>query len=215
MSLTQSAAPSASHLMAEGAASSASGPQPGTPALQPVGPVSDVGTETREAAAGRHRLEVHVDRVESILVITPVGDIDIVTGGLFLEALIAAVSAGESRIVVDLARVPFIDSTAVAIFTSADRALRAVGGQMRVVANAALLTVFRLAGLDAMVSLYTDVDAAVMSAPSSTIRPVIFGTRPAMERSTELLPAPLAPRMVTTCPASTVKENPRTAWVAP
>ena len=169
MSLTQSAAPSASHLMAEGAASSASGPQPGTPALQPVGPVSDVGTETREAAAGRHRLEVHVDRVESILVITPVGDIDIVTGGLFLEALIAAISTGESRLIVDLRRVPFMDSTGPTIFLSVHRALRMIEAEVHIVATAPIAEIFRLAWMDKFFPLHDDLADAVaaLRAPAS------------------------------------------------
>lgn len=154
MSLTQSAAPSASQLMAEGAASSA-------PAPRPVGPATDVGIETREAAAGRHRLEVHVDRVESILVITPIGDIDIVTGGLFLEALIAAISTGESRLIVDLRRVSFMDSTGPTIFLSAHRALRVVEGELHMVANPPIAEIFQLAWMDKFFPLHDDLAEAV------------------------------------------------------
>lgn len=154
MTLTQSAAPSASGFMAEGAASSA--PEPA-----PVGADPQVGAETREAAADRHRLEVHVDRVESILVITPIGDIDIVTGGLFLEALIAAISTGESRLIVDLRQVPFMDSTGPTIFLSAHRALRLLEGQLRIVAQPAIAEVFQLAWMDKFFPLHDDIAAAV------------------------------------------------------
>jgi len=46
-----------------------------------------------------------------VLVVAPVGDLDIVTGGLFLETMIAAVSAGEIRLIVDLRAVPFMGSS--------------------------------------------------------------------------------------------------------
>lgn len=162
MTLTQSAAPSASRLTAEGAASS-----PSTP--QPVGSATDVGIETREAAAGRHRLEVHVDRAESILVITPMGDIDIVTGGLFLEALIAAISTGESRLIVDLRQVPFMDSTGPTIFLSAHRALRVIEGELHIVANPQVAEIFQLAWMDKFFRLHSDLGAAVaaLRAPES------------------------------------------------
>ena len=154
MTLTQSAAPSASRLMAEGTSSSA-------PAPQPAGPATEVGIETRQAAADRHRLEVHVDRVESILVITPVGDIDIVTGGLFLEALIAAISTGESRLIVDLRQVPFMDSTGPTMFLSAHRALRVIEGELHIVATPQIAEIFQLAWMDKFFPLQDDLAGAV------------------------------------------------------
>lgn len=157
MNVTQSPAPSASHLPAGGAARLASEPQPQAQLLGGA----DIGRETREAAAGRHELEVHVDRVESILVITPIGEIDIVTGGLFLEALIAAISTGESRLVVDLRQVSFMDSTGLTIFLSAQRALQTVEGQLHIVAQPAIAEVFQLAWMDKFFPLHRDVGDAV------------------------------------------------------
>jgi anti-sigma B factor antagonist len=133
---------------------------------RPVG-VDDVGRETREAAAGRHELEVHVDRVESILVITPIGEIDIVTGGLFLEALIAAISTGESRLIVDLRRVPFMDSTGPTIFLSVHRALGAIDGKLHIVAGPAVAEVFQLAWMDKFFPLHRDVADAVAALGAS------------------------------------------------
>jgi anti-sigma B factor antagonist len=129
------------------------------PALR--GPLSD---ETRAAANNRHELEVHVDRENGILVVTPVGEIDIVTGGLFLEALIAAISTGETRLIVDLRQVPFMDSTGLAIFLSAHRALRTVDGQLHVVATRAIAEVFELAWMDKFFPLHADLASAVRAA---------------------------------------------------
>jgi len=159
MNPTQSPAPSATRTTAEGAACLATEPPP-------LGE-DDVGRETREAAAGRHELEVHVDRVESILVITPIGEIDIVTGGLFLEALIAAISTGESRLIVDLRHVPFMDSTGLTIFLSVHRALGSIDGELHIVAEPAITEVFQLAWMDEFFPLHREVADAVSALEAS------------------------------------------------
>jgi anti-sigma B factor antagonist len=120
-----------------------------------------VSQDTREAASRRHRLEIHVDRVGDVLVVAPVGDLDIVTGGLFLETMIAAVSAGEIRLIVDLLGVPFMDSTGLAIFLTTDRALRSTGGQLRVVAHEHIAEMFEFAWMDKFFPLHRDLDDAV------------------------------------------------------
>ncbi len=176
MNVTQSPAPSAWHHTAEGAAHSA-------PVSPPVDDTATVNTatvntatvdattghsaETREAAASRHRLEVHVDRVDSILVITPIGEIDILTGGLFLEALIAAVSTGETRLIVDLRQVPFMDSTGPTIFVSAHRALRTMEGELHIVAQPAIADVFRLSWMDRFFPVHADIADAVAALEAS------------------------------------------------
>lgn len=109
----------------------------------------------------RRELEVHVDRVDGVLVITPVGDVDMVTGGLLLEALIAAISTGETQLIVDLDQVPFMDSTGLTIFLSANRALHAVGGRLRVVASEQRPDIFRFAWVDQICAVYASLPDAV------------------------------------------------------
>ena len=55
----------------------------------------------------------------------------------------------------------------------------------------------------------------VISSPSNSILPLFGFTRPAIERSVELLPAPLAPISVTMLPFGTSKEIPLTASMPP
>jgi anti-sigma B factor antagonist len=128
--------------------------------------------DTKDAASRRHRLEIHVDRVGEVLVVAPVGDIDIVTGGLFLETMIAAVSAGEIRLIVDLRAVPFMDSTGLAIFLTTDRALRSTGGQLRVVAHKRIAEMFEFAWLHKFFPLHDDLDDAVRGFGAPISRPV-------------------------------------------
>ena len=83
-----------------------------------------------QLAGRRQALEIHIDRVAGVLVIAPVGEIDMDSGGLLFDALTAAISTGESRLVLDLGRVTFMDSTALSIFSSARRALRELSGRL-------------------------------------------------------------------------------------
>jgi anti-sigma B factor antagonist len=138
--------------------------------MGPARPASHetVSHETRDAASRRHTLRIHIDRLEGILVITPVGEIDIVTGGLFLESLIAAAEAGESRLVVDLQHVPFLDSTGLAIFLSVDRALRTVDGQLRLVAGPQIRAILGVAWVDQMFPI----DASLADAVAQLVTPL-------------------------------------------
>jgi anti-sigma B factor antagonist len=118
-------------------------------------------TMTSAARRREHGLEIHIARVEQRLVVTPVGEIDIVTGGLFLEALIAAISAGDSQLIVDLRKVTFLDSTGLAIFLSADRALRSIDGQLRMIAGPWITELLGFASMQTCFPLHPDIDDAV------------------------------------------------------
>jgi len=127
----------------------------------PAGADAPAGDEIEQRLLRRNHLEVHVDWIDGVLVVAPVGEIDIVTGGLFLEALIAAISTGEPGLIVDMTQVPFMDSTGVSIFLSAERALRAIDGRLRVVAGDLVAGMFRLACVQARFPIDPDVRTAV------------------------------------------------------
>lgn len=90
-----------------------------------------------QLAGRRQALEIHIDRESGVLVIAPVGEIDMDSGGLLFEALTAAISTGESRLVIDLGQVTFMDSTALSIFSSTRQALREVSGRLVLVIDEA------------------------------------------------------------------------------
>lgn len=124
---------------------------------------ANVDTATVDTAntARRHALEVHVDRVDGVLVISPVGEIDAATGGLLLEALIAAISTGETQLIVDLDEARIIDSTASSIFLSASRATAAVDGRLLIVVGAGRHDVIGPSQLNDSYAVYPSVAVAV------------------------------------------------------
>jgi anti-sigma B factor antagonist len=95
------------------------------------------------------------------------GEIDVYTAPQLRERLIALVESGSRRVVVDLGRVEFLDSTGLGVLVGALKRLRGVGGELYLVcAQERLLKIFRITGLDRVFTLYASVDAAVAADPS-------------------------------------------------
>lgn len=89
------------------------------------------------------------------------GEIDVYTAPQLRERLIALVDGGDRRVVVDLARVEFLDSTGLGVLVGALKRLRGVDGELSLVcAQERLLKIFRITGLDRVFTLYDSVDAA-------------------------------------------------------
>src|SRR2546423_13201109 len=90
------------------------------------------------------------------------GEIDVYTAPQLRERLIALVEGGDRRVIVDLGRVDFLDSTGLSVLVGALKRLRGVNGELSLVfAQERLLKIFRITGLDRVFTLYDTVDAAV------------------------------------------------------
>ena len=90
------------------------------------------------------------------------GEIDVYTAPQLRERLIALVEAGDRQVIVDLARVEFLDSTGLGVLVGALKRLRGVEGELTLVcAQERLLKIFRITGLDRVFRLFESVDAAV------------------------------------------------------
>src|SRR5215468_3127758 len=89
------------------------------------------------------------------------GEIDVYTAPQLRERLIALVEGGDRRVVVDLGRVEFLDSTGLGVLVGALKRLRSVDGELSLVcAQERLLKIFRITGLDRVFTLYDTVAAA-------------------------------------------------------
>jgi anti-sigma B factor antagonist len=87
----------------------------------------------------------------SASVVAPVGELDLRAHAALREALLDACGA-ERPVVVDLARVTFVDSSAIGLVVSAAKRCRKQGLELRVVnAGGQPLRVLRLTGVDLLV----------------------------------------------------------------
>lgn len=94
-------------------------------------------------------LTVQVDELDGWAVARVYGDVDVATAPRLRERLVGLVTKGQSRIVLDLDEVGFLDSTGLGVIIGVLKRTRTHGGDLRLVAtNERLLALFELTGLD-------------------------------------------------------------------
>jgi stage II sporulation protein AA (anti-sigma F factor antagonist) len=110
------------------------------------GKMADTGQAAQPA-----RLSVVSTDTDGIRVLTLAGEIDRDTGQALRQALDAS-GAPRPRIVVDLSRVTFMDSTGINIFVAAHRTLTEAGGWIRLAApTEAVMRLLQIVGVDAVI----------------------------------------------------------------
>ncbi len=83
------------------------------------------------------------------------GEVDIFTAPQFKECLVDLLDSGVRRLVIDLAEVTFIDSTALGVLIGGVRRVHGAGGAMTiVVATRPVERVLTVTGLDRVFSMY-------------------------------------------------------------
>lgn len=108
----------------------------------------DLSLSTRETAGG--------------LVVDVSGEIDVYTSPKLRERLVALVTEGANRLVVNLDDVEFIDSTGLGVLVGVLKRIRARDGSMSLVCSQdALLRVFRITGLEKVFTIHGSVDEAI------------------------------------------------------
>ncbi len=94
------------------------------------------------------------------------GDLDMATSGRLQDSLQQLIDAGDRRVVVDLAGVDFMDSSALGALVTAYKALRDGGGRLCLAAvQPPVRTVLALSAVDQVVDVYDSVDAAEEDMP--------------------------------------------------
>jgi anti-sigma B factor antagonist len=89
------------------------------------------------------------------------GEVDVYTAPRLRERLVELVSQGHRRVVVDLERVEFLDSTGLGVLVGGLKRLRSNDGDMGLVCTQSrILKVFEITGLTKVFSIYDSVDAA-------------------------------------------------------
>lgn len=105
-------------------------------------------------------LEVSVDRTaQGCTVLRPVGEIESATVPAFRQAV--AQLGPDERVVIDMAGVPFVDSSGIGALIGAVRRVREIGGTIAIAAvNHPVGRVLNLTGLDRIVEIAETVEQA-------------------------------------------------------
>jgi anti-sigma B factor antagonist len=93
-------------------------------------------------------LRIDISTQDSSATISPVGEIDLDTVGLLSASLSDTIAAGADRVVVDFARVTYIDSAGLGALVGAHKKLHAAGGALVLLCeHPRVMRLFKITGL--------------------------------------------------------------------
>jgi len=99
---------------------------------------------------------------EDAYVISLAGEVDLYTAPEFKERLVQVIEDGKKRLVVDLSKATFIDSTTLGVLVGGVKRLRTNDGQLTLVCSDRNITkIFEITGLDRVFSIFSSRDEAV------------------------------------------------------
>jgi anti-anti-sigma factor len=99
---------------------------------------------------------------DEVAVVKLAGEVDMETGPAFEEAVLRAIEGGGRHVIVDLASVTFIDSTALNILIRGRRQLEQTGGSLAVVCGpGSPRRVMEITGLLTVIPAYSALDEAL------------------------------------------------------
>lgn len=90
-----------------------------------------------------------------IIVLTPIGDIDIYSAAAFKESLLDVIGVGWRHVLLDLTTVPLIDSTGLGVLVSAAKKARR-GGIAIVCRDESMRLIFEVVGFDRLFAVFND-----------------------------------------------------------
>ncbi len=90
------------------------------------------------------------------------GEVDVYTAPKLRETIVTAVDAGHNRLIVDVEKVDFLDSTGLGVLVGSLKRVRSDGGSLDIVCtHERILKIFDITGLDKVFGLHSSVDEAI------------------------------------------------------
>jgi anti-sigma B factor antagonist len=97
----------------------------------------------------------------SVTVLTVEGEVDIATAPKLREKLVELAAGGANRLVVDLEKVEFLDSTGLGVLIGGMKRLRSTDGDLTLVCTQPrILRVFEITGLNRAFAIHDSVEQA-------------------------------------------------------
>lgn len=107
-------------------------------------------------------LEITPELREGFLILHLEGELDTYNCGQLRSAIVERADQGQYRIIVDMARVDYIDSTGLGSLVGGLKRVSEHGGEMRIVChNPQIVKVFEITGLDRIFSIYPTLEKAL------------------------------------------------------
>ncbi|MBE0528798.1 MAG: STAS domain-containing protein [Thermoleophilia bacterium] len=113
--------------------------------------------------------QFHVDYeavADDVGIVILEGEIDIYSAPEFKEVLVTGIEGGATRVIVDLSRVTFIDSTALGVLVSGAKRVRPRNGSLDIVCtDENIIRIFEITGLDRIFGIFPSRGEALKVAP--------------------------------------------------
>ena len=107
-------------------------------------------------------LSIHVHVVDGAQVFELTGSLDIATSPTVRATLVSASKRGDHRLIVDLTRVDFLDSTGLGALIGGQRRAKEFSGEVRLVAKEGqILRLLRITGLLKVFAVYATLEDAL------------------------------------------------------
>lgn len=109
-------------------------------------------------------LSISADHHGEITVVAVGGEIDVYTAPQLRSRLDEQIAAGRTRLVIDLSRVGFMDSTGLGVLVGRLKLIRSHEGALRLVCDSdRILKVFQITGLDKVFQIFDNTQDAEAS----------------------------------------------------
>lgn len=107
-------------------------------------------------------LDVNVQQRGDRSVLSASGEVDVFTAPTLDDAISGELDEERAHLVVDLTGVSFLDSTGLGVLVKGLKGAREAGGSLDlVVSSERIRRIFEITGLDASISIYDTLDAAL------------------------------------------------------
>ncbi len=118
------------------------------------------------------KLSVSMTEREDVVIVTVAGEVDVYTAPQLRSVLEERAAADQTRIIVDLQGVGFLDSTGLGVLVGRLKAVRKLGGTLSVVCtDERILRLFAITGLDQVLPVHDTVDTALASVDDDVQEP--------------------------------------------
>lgn len=89
------------------------------------------------------------------------GEIDVYTAPRLREAIVELIGEGNNKIIIDVDRVDFLDSTGLGVLVGGLKKVRENGGSLEVICSQSRIRkIFEITGLDQVFGLHDDISGA-------------------------------------------------------
>jgi anti-sigma B factor antagonist len=112
-------------------------------------------------------LRVDVDEREAATVVTVAGELDLGSSPKLRDVAVRQLLAGDRVLVLDLTGLEFLDSTGLGVIVAVLKRARTLGAELHlVISRERVRTPFRITGVDGLLPIHDDLDAALAAAAS-------------------------------------------------